>query len=237
MSMKKLLFAALMAVAIPANSATLTGADGDEKESKNGITLSERDYDRWSMDVAVGVNVPIDVPEGYKFAPFNSWNIDFTVLQYNYRPKHAKQTYSIGAGFGWHNFGLKDNRTMFVKDANGVVGLGQFETNADNRNSRFHEVAFIMPLLFNQQLGKKTSISVGAQLNLNFFGRLNYSYTLDDTEYDISKKDIDYRVFNVDLMAIFHWNGIGIYGKYSPMSVFKKDRGPEFKSLSFGLYF
>ena len=38
-------------------------------------------------------------------------------------------------------------------------------------------------------------------------------------------------------MAAFQYKGIGAYFKYSPMSVLKTDKGPQFRSLTFGLYF
>lgn len=41
----------------------------------------------------------------------------------------------------------------------------------------------------------------------------------------------------VDVLGIAHISEIGIYCKYSPMSVLKPERGQEFKSLLFGLYF
>ena len=60
----------------------------------------------------------------------------------------------------------------------------------------------------------------------------------DEYEADEYTKKIGQRPFTVDVLGIVHLSkGFGIYCKYSPMSVLKKDRGPEFKSLAVGFYF
>jgi hypothetical protein len=56
-------------------------------------------------------------------------------------------------------------------------------------------------------------------------------------ETDIYTSNIGQRPFTVDILGIVHVWELGFYCKYSPMSVLKKDRGVEFQSLAFGLYF
>ncbi len=95
-----------------------------------------------------------------------------------------------------------------------------------------------MPLLVKQRFGKNFAISLGAQLNWYCYARLHNDYRIDDEEFEVGTKDIGHRPITVDVLGIIHLaNGFGIYCKYSPMSVMKKDRGPEFKSISVGFYF
>ena len=55
---------------------------------------------------------------------------------------------------------------------------------------------------------------------------------------DINIKDIGYNPVTVDILGIIHVaEGFGIYCKYSPMNVMKSGRGPEYNSISVGLYF
>jgi len=61
------------------------------------------------------------------------------------------------------------------------------------------------------------------------------AFTVGTDNYQTKK--IGQRVVTVDVMGIFDIYGIGLFCKYSPMDVFKEDRGPEFNSLTFGLYF
>ena len=59
----------------------------------------------------------------------------------------------------------------------------------------------------------------------------------DETSTNIHTKSIGQRPVTVDILGVFNIYGVGVFCKYSPMSVFKSDRGPEFRSLTFGLYF
>ena len=68
-----------------------------------------------------------------------------------------------------------------------------------------------------------------------------------DDYYEKSTKGFDYNVVTVDFMGVLKSGGIGLYFKYSPMSVLKKNsvtaadgtiiENPQFKALSFGLFF
>ena len=102
--MKKLLWMALLAVCMTANA-----------QDKKNVVLKEGKNDNWTMQVGVGLNFVTGAPGEYEFAPFKSWDIQWTVLQYNYKPKGTKQTYSIGLGLNWRNYGLKDNNTSFQR--------------------------------------------------------------------------------------------------------------------------
>lgn len=94
-----------------------------------------------------------------------------------------------------------------------------------------------LPLLFTQSIGKKFSVTLGPVVNFNVYGALNNRFEQGDDDYDITTHDIDYRPVTVDILGVIDYDGFGVYCKYAPMTVFKKDRGPEFKSLTFGLYF
>lgn len=222
--MKKLLWMALMAVCMTANA-----------QDKKNVVLKEGKNDNWTMQVGVGLNFITGAPGEYEFAPFKSWDIQWTVLQYNYKPKGAKQTYSIGLGLNWRNYGLKDNNTSFQK-VNDVVGLGKFPANAGSRYSAVHTLGINIPLLFTQDIGKKVSFSVGPIVSFNAWGWVNNDYDIGDDNFDISTRKIGQRPVTVDIMGVLEYEEFGIFCKYSPMSVFKKDRGPEFQSITLGLY-
>lgn len=223
--MKKLMMMALLMCGIVANAA----------EKKDSL-----DNSPWGVHLYVGWNAATNVPTGLSFAPFKSWNIDLTLLQYDYTPKGASQTYSVGLGLGWRNYTLRDkNMQRFVVDPTSkVITPGTFEVGQEDRWSNIHTLSLSMPLLFRQQIGKHVGISVGAMLNYNVYGRVRNSYEVGDVEYDIKTKGIKYRPFTVDPMVIFDADDFaGLYLRYSPMSVLKSEYGPDFKSISFGLYF
>lgn len=216
---------ALLAVCMTANA-----------QEKRDITLKDGENDDWTMHIGIGVNLVTGVSDGYEFAPFKSWDIQWTVVQYNYTPKNAKQTYSIGLGLNWRNYGLKDNGTSFEKVGD-VVGLGAFPNNAGSRYSSVQTLAINVPLLFTQKVSKDVSFTVGPIVNFNVGGWVKRNYEIGDNDYDISTCKIGQAPVTVSAFGMVDIDGFGIFCKYSPMKVFKKNRGPEFNSFTLGFYF
>ena len=232
--MKKLFIIAFLAVGMTANAGNLFSNDG--ADDNNDLVLKNGKNGKVTMHLGVGVNVVTGAPDGYEFAPFKSWDFQWTAIQYDYRPKGANQTYSVGLGLNWRTYGLKDNNTAFEK-VNDVVKLGGFPSNAGSRHSNVRTLGINIPLLFTQSLGKDCSFSLGPIVNFNVGGWVNNDWEVGDQTIDVSTSKIGQRTFTVDALGVLDFDGIGIFCKYSPMSVFKNDRGPEFKSITFGLYF
>ena len=232
--MKKLLFMAFLAVGMTANAETFF--EDDDDNAKEGLELSKDEDESWSMHLQLGVDIPTGAPDGVDFAPFRSWEFQWTILQYGYTPKNTKTTFSVGMGFNWRNYTLSGHDKMFSK-VNDVTLVTPSASTMHELSSSIHTTSLSMPLLVKQRFSKDFALSMGAQLNYNFHGRVINEYEHGDDDVDISTKKIGERPFTVDLLGIVHVWQLGIYCKYSPMSVLKKDRGPEFKSLAVGIYF
>jgi hypothetical protein len=232
--MKKLLFMAFLAVGMTANAETFV--DDDDDNAKEGLELSKDEDESWSMHLQLGVDIPTGAPDGVDFAPFRSWEFQWTILQYGYTPKNTKTTFSVGMGFNWRNYTLSGHDKMFSK-VNDVTLVTPSASTMHELSSSIHTTSLSMPLLVKQRFSKDFALSLGAQLNYNFHGRVINEYEHGDDDVDISTKKIGERPFTVDLLGIVHVCQLGFYCKYSPMSVLKKDRGPEFKSLAVGIYF
>ena len=200
---------------------------------------SKEEYDPFDFDfdLGAGFNTPLGTSDGYGFATFRSWEIFFG-LRVMYTPEKALQTYSTGIWFGWDVYGLSTNM-MFTKNAQDVVGLADYPSTAKNRVSRINMYSISVPFLFTQKLGResKWKFTVGPVVNINLRGRLNTMYDQDDNEIDVTTKGICYHPVTVSLMGALQYKNIGLYCKYTPMSLMKTDKGPKFQSLTFGLYF
>ena len=215
-----------------------------DTSNDGGVKLGQGadEDDHWTMHFAVGVDIPVST-DGLDFAPFRSWDINFTVVQYDWTPKNSKTTLSAGLGLNWRNYTLSGHDKMFDKlsintSNDEVVTVHNRPGEYSELSSRVHTVGLSMPLLVKQRFGKHFAISLGAQLNWNYYARLNNEYEIGDHEIEDLTKKIGQRPITVDILGIVHVaKGLGIYCKYSPMSVFKKDKGPDFKSLSVGFYF
>ena len=229
--MKKfLLMAFLLLVGVGANAAV----NGDDK--KTDIVLSDGEDYELTMHLGLGVNMALDVPDGYDFAPFKSWDVQWTALSYDFNPKGGSQTYSIGFGLNWSNFGLKDNGTVFDKGNNNMVGLMPALPGSDDRYSSIHRLSLNIPILFTQDFGKNFSLTLGPVVNFNTGLWLHNSWSDGDLDYNATTRKLKQNPVTVDVMGVFDIFGVGIYCKYSPMKVFKKGYGPEFQSLTLGLY-
>lgn len=241
--MKKLLLLALLAFGMTANAETFLSEDEDETIDKSLIDLGQGkdENDRWSMHASVGVNVPTGTSNGLKFAPFRSWEFNWTILQYDYTPGKSKTTLSAGLGFNWRAYTLSGHDRYFLKQADDWIVVHDVPNTIDgksisNLSSNVHTTSLSMPLLIKQRFSKSFAVSLGAQLNWNFWGRIHNDYEQGDNQIDTYTKKIGQRPFTVDVLGILHFGDFGIYCKYSPMSVLEKDRGPKFQSLAFGIY-
>jgi hypothetical protein len=229
--MKKLLLLAFLAVGMSAyaqEEKTVEINDG-------GIKLA--DDSNWKMHLYVGLDIPTGVPDGVDFAPFRSWEIGLTVAQYEYTPKNSKTTLSAGFGVDWRNYTLSGHDKMFIKNANDIVGVYDRKGDVSELASRISTTSLSLPLMVKQSFSKDFAVSLGAQLNWNFYSRVNNYYEMGDDEIDVQTKKIGERPITVDVLGMLHFGDFAVYCKYSPMSVLKKDKGPDFKSLAVGFYF
>ena len=235
--MKKVLLLAFLAVGM-----TAYAQEVDEKTveikyvevNDGGIKLDEDN--NWKMHLYVGVDIPVSAPDGVDFAPFRSWEIGLTVAQYEYTPKNSKTTLCAGIGVDWRNYTLSGHDKMFAK-VNDVVGVFDRKGDISELASRISTCSLSLPLMVKQSFSKDFAVSLGAQFNWNFYSRLNNYYEEGDHEIDDQTKKIGERPITIDVLGMLHFADFAVYCKYSPMSVLKKDKGPDFKSLAVGIYF
>ena len=208
---------------------------GIGRKDKNGCRSIELDL---TLNLGLGISAPTNVPDPFSIRPFKSWE-GMVWLQLNNTPKrHKLQTYSVGLGLTLRNYGLRDGQ-MFQKAADGTVQLGSFPEHASYRSSYITIGSLSVPFFFTQRFGANShyKLTLGPVVNFNIGGSLHNNYEIGDNDYSITTRGIGYRPVTVDFMGILRVYGFGFYLKYSPQSVLKTDRGPQFHALSFGLFF
>lgn len=232
----------------------VSGKEGDEKfyyESKVDIKKSTskmikksvtEDDNGLVIDLGLGWAAPTNTPDGHGFAVFRS-NEVFFGLRYCYTPKNALQTYSVGLWCDWRDYTVPKNN-LITKNADNIVAFGEFPAHVSETSSKIRVFSLSVPFLFKQKFGKKskTSLSLGPVVNFNVRGRILNEWTDGDNEYEQSTKEVGQRPVTVDFMGVLEYDGVGLYCKYSPMSVLKNksEKGvenPQFHSLTFGLFF
>ena len=229
---KKLLLFVLLVLALSARA---------EDINHGGLALESFSDDRWALHVSGGLSIPTGAPDGVDFSTWRSWETNLTPVQYEYTPRNTPMTFSVGLGVTWRRYALKgDDMGFFKVDDLIVVSHADpldGSTTLDKFSSQIRTTSLSMPLLAKYNFSQTFAVSLGVQLNWNFYGRVYNHYSQGDHDVDMYTKKIGQRPFTVDVLGIFHVLGVGIYCKYSPMKVLKKDRGPEFNAVSIGVYF
>ena len=185
----------------------------------------------------LGFPTGISSEKDVSFSTFKSFEAFVTLFQLEMTKKKSLQTYSVGFMLDWRQYRFGTNQ-MLMKNAAENVVLTDFPEGVSSRSTGVNIFSLSVPVLFRQRFGhnSKISFSLGPVVNFNVHGSLTNKYKMGDNEYDITTRHIGYRPITVDVMGVLNLNWIGLYVKYSPMSVFKDWRGPKFQSISFGIY-
>lgn len=215
---------------------------------ENSIKYRDKDYNKkkyeydednsgWDFDFGLGWAIPTNVPDEIGFSTFRSWEW-IIGLRYRYTPSKRLQTYSTGLWVNWRGYTLRGD-DAFVKNDQNIVEIGEFPEKASHKHSSINIFSLSVPFFFTQKFGHKSKfkLTLGPVVNINLRGRINNEYDLDDDEFQISTKGIEYRTLTVDFMGFITYSGVSVYCKYSPMSVLKTDKGPQFHSLTLGVFF
>ena len=211
-----------------------------EKRAKIKDALVEKNG-KWVFDFGVGFNAATNTGNHPGFAVFKSKDIFFG-LRYCYTPKGKLQTYSAGLWFDWRDYCTPKYNSM-GKNGDGIVTFSPYPDNVSDTRSLIRVFSLSVPLLFTQQFGheSKVKFTLGPVVNFNVRGRINNEWSFEDTDFETSTRKIGQRPVTIDIYAMLQCSGVGIYCKYSPMSVLKSKsangvENPQFKSISFGIY-
>lgn len=142
-------------------------------------------------------------------------------------------SFEMGIGFGLMRM-LADDGFVYHKDGDAVTlsGLGAVDKVDKSRLDiwRFH-----VPVLMRVPIGKHCNFSIGGVVNLNTYAKIMTQTLNGDTRKKITYKGLQQNLLTADAFASFSIGGFGLYATWSPMSLFKKQYGPELRAWSIGL--
>lgn len=239
------------------------GREGDEKyRYENTIQLVDSNYissvninkDRWDLSFEVGkkgnfhneismhIGVGLCNPIGANFKASksvgSSWEIMWTIAQWNHFTPSYKNWYSIGFGVDWRNY-RTDGRYYFTKLDDGTITEERYPDGYDPRFSRFKVFSLNVPLLWGHKVNKNFEFSIGPVINFNTYASIkNRYFDADGKGHKDVFKHIHQKPITVDLMAIVKLLNFQIYGKFSPMETLNNTYAEDvnFQSVSFGIY-
>lgn len=136
---------------------------------------------------------------------------------------------SLGVGFNWHRYNL-EKPFFWTRSDEGVLGYGELLEPFDKHRATLIVRSMQFPLMFNQSLGKRWNVALGAVMNWNFFADYHNSYRIGKSDYTETTRGLNQRKISFDGIAELSWGGLGVYFRYAPQSVFKPGWGPEIKN-------
>jgi hypothetical protein len=244
---------------------TVYGREGDEKYSyENTIQLVDSNYvssvninkDRWDLSISVGSNNdkgfhneisshigvglcnPISACFNGSSSVGSSFEIFWTIAQWDHFSPKYKNWYSFGFGVDWRNYRM-NGRSHFMKQTDGTLTEERYPDGYDPCFSRIKVFSLNVPLLFGHEFSKGLSLTVGPVLNFNTYASIKNRYFDDKGERHTDVyKAIHQKPVTIDFMAIVELLNLRFYGKYSPMNTLSSTYGKNinFQSVSFGIY-
>lgn len=145
-----------------------------------------------------------------------------------------------GAGMRWTRYSLDNNEYFMEKD--GITSLFPAPEGITYKSSKLSTTHITIPLLVEwQNPRRKTQLFFSAGLVGSIKTWSSSKVVYRDSNGDKHKQKLDsgmnIRPFTIDVLVQGGINCIGVYARYSPMTMFEKGKGPELHPVSIGLQF
>jgi hypothetical protein len=219
------------------NDGSVTGDDASfnldfpflkDKSSKNGASLTVG----FMKDLYIGAMIPQSEPYGFR----NGWDVGFgQLVGIESRLNRHGLYFNIGLGIFDKYFRI-ENYARVSSDF-GVVSILPVGEGVNEAKSHLNLFGFQVPVMLRQKI-QNVAISVGGVVNLNTYMTGSYSYEVDNIKTKETYHSLHQKPVTIDLKAaVSFWDMIGVYVRYSPMSMFRDGYGPKFKTLYAGVMF
>lgn len=195
--------------------------------------IGERD-DEISTRIGFGWVGAIGSPENMDVTIGASWEIFWTILQWEYKRCGNPHRWSVGLGLDWRNYRMT-NTQRFVKDEKNIV-IEKYPDGATPKFSRVKVLSLQIPLLYRYKINEDFSIGAGPILNLNVHSSLKTRYKINDKKHKNTDDDAWATPLTLDFMGIVGTPVATFYVKYSPCNVLRTAHAPKFQSFSLGIY-
>lgn len=183
-------------------------------------------------DIYAGAVIP---SEGDPGMSRTGWEIGMlNVGKINWRLSRCGTNLSLGIGWQYRHFTVGDG-LMAGRTDNGAYVLSPIPAEYHSVKSSLKNFSIQFPLALNQKICGDFAIEVGGVAMLNTYTTGNCSWTENGTETKRSIKHLHQRILTVDALARIGWKGtLAFYVRYSPMSQFSRQYGPQYESVAIG---
>lgn len=208
------------------------------KGSDFGITFKKAGNTKWDLisgGWGIGWVAPINDSPAMNANMWKSNELTWAIVL-GVKMTHGRNSLATGLGIDWRNYVTKGDR-YFHKTDDGTITLMPYESGSNKHRSRIKTFSLQIPLLYGIAFGHHNNcqFNLGPILNFNTGGSIKTQYKLDGRDYSVKTSHIGQRPVTVDIFGQFKYKAVGIYVRYSPMSVLKTSTGLDFKSISTGI--
>lgn len=211
-----------------------------ERTYTNPATLfSRHNFSIGFSGFSVGFVKALDAPRGMgqEMGKSLEFSLD-QILSFQWHLPGHRDMLAIGIGVDWRNYRMTDSQRFMLRDK--VVKVEGWEEGQNPVDSRLKTFGLQFPVSYVHTFNSYAKVGLAVIMNVNTYGSLKSHYT--DTEgkkfETFQKCSGEINRFTVDFKATVQFCPfVALYCKYSPMKVFKKERGPEFTPLSAGFTF
>lgn len=140
---------------------------------------------------------------------------------------------TLGVGYDWKNYAL-NSTTRFVKD-DGTINVMPYPEEAHSGSSRLRLESLSISLIYGHRIARNTGIHVGSVFNVTTGSSLKTVYEVGRNRQSDRTNGIYARKYTLDIYGAVTYRGWGVYARYSPMSLIKSGRGPQFSTISAGI--
>lgn len=184
-------------------------------------------------DIYAGGVIPTEADRGFSRA---GWEIGMlNVFKAEWRLSRSGTALSLGLGWQYRTFNIGDGM-MLSRGEGGRLDLSPIDGDYDRTRSRINSFAFQMPLLLSQKIYKAFTVELGGVAMFNTYTTGSSSWSKDNISSKTGIKDLHQRLLTVDAIARIGWRDIlAFYVRYSPMSQFKPQHGPQYDSVAVGM--
>lgn len=188
----------------------------------------------------VGFTTAVGTADGVRVPVGTSWEFMWDIAHIQIRPwKERDHYFTTGFGLDWRNYRMT-NRNRFVEQADGQIVVTPYPEGSNPDFSRIKVLSLTVPFtygFFPFKRGLFRGIVVGPVLNFNVYSSIKTRYSINGEDQKDFTKGVHRNSVTADFMVKLQMKNFGFYAKYSPCNVLDTAYGPEFQSVSFGVYF
>lgn len=183
---------------------------------------------------SLGWMIPTNAPDHMGTSVGASIDIDWDLAYFRQRLKNRKHSFDFGLGLNWRRLKLT-GKQRFEKTPDAIL-LSAYPAGSTPDYSQLKTFGPYIPLRYNYTFAKKSHVFLG--VNLRFVTRSSIKTHYTDAAGEPVKdfhRGIHTTQFCPDIKAGISIHHVGLFVKYTPVSAFQKDWGPQFQTVSVGI--